>query len=153
IVAGCWLLHAQAGALLYHAFGAYFVHIQSELGWSRTVISGGFSLARLEGGFLGPVQGWLISKLGPRTVVRIGIVVFALGMMFLSTIQTVPAFYAAFVIVAVGAGMCGFLTLNIVIANWFERRRSRAISLAATGSSSAGLLVPLIALALDTFGW
>jgi sugar phosphate permease len=153
IVAACWLFHAQAGALLYHAFGAYFVHIQSEFGWSRTVISGGFSLARLEGGFLGPVQGWLISRFGPRAVVRIGVIVFGLGMMLLSTIQSVAAFYAAFVIVAIGAGMCGFLTLNIVIANWFERRRSRAIALAATGSSSAGLLVPLVALALDTFGW
>ena len=153
IVATCWLFHFQAGALLYHAFGAYFVHIQSEFDWSRTVISGGFSLARLEGGFLGPVQGWLIQRFGPRTVVRAGVTVFGLGMMFLSSVQSVPAFYAAFVIIAIGSGMCGFLTLNIVIANWFERRRSRAISLAATGSSSAGLLVPLVALALDTFGW
>jgi MFS family permease len=152
-VAGSWLLHALASGLLFHAFGAYFVQLQAEFGWSRTVISGGFSMARLEGGFLGPIQGWLISRLGPRAVVRIGLVVFSVGFVMLSRVDSVPTFYAAFIVVAIGSGMCGFLTLNIVIANWFERRRARAISLAATGSSSAGLLVPLVALALTTYGW
>lgn len=153
IVAGAFVVHALSGGLLFHAFGAYFVHIQAEFGWSRTIISGSFSLARLEGGFLGPFQGWMIDRMGARAVVRVGLIVFCLGLVLISRVDSVPIFYAAFLVVAIGSGLCGFLTLNIVLANWFERRRTTAIALAATGSSVGGLMVPLVAWALNTFGW
>jgi sugar phosphate permease len=58
-----------------------------------------------------------------------------------------------FVVIALGSGLAGFLTINIVLVNWFERQRSTAISLSATGGSVAGLMVPVVAWALSTYGW
>ncbi len=153
IVAAAFTLHALSGSLFFHAFGAYFVHLQEEFGWSRTLISGAFSLSRLESGPLGPLQGWLIQRLGSRTVARMGLLLFGLGFLLVARMDSVPTFYGAFLVIAVGSGLCGFLTMNIVLVNWFERRGATAIALAATGSSVGGLLVPAVAWALSTFGW
>ena len=37
---------------MHHALGAYALAITRDLGWSRTALSGGFSLARFESGLL-----------------------------------------------------------------------------------------------------
>lgn len=153
IVAAAFVLHGLSGGLFFHAFGAYFVYLQAEFGWSRTLIAGAFSLSRLEGGFLGPIQGWLIQRLGSRRVVEIGLVLFSLGFIVLSQVHDVVLFYSAFLVIAIGSGLAGFLTLNIVMMNWFETKRATAIALSATGSSVAGMMVPLIAWSLSTYGW
>jgi MFS family permease len=54
---------------------------------------------------------------------------------------------------AFGSNLAGFLTVNIVLVNWFERQRARALSLGSMGQSVAGLLVPLVAWSLATYGW
>ena len=43
------------GAILFfQAFGAYFLLIEDEFGWSKALLAGAFALARLESGMLGP---------------------------------------------------------------------------------------------------
>jgi len=153
IVAAAFVIHGLSGGLFFHAFGAYFVFLQNEFGWSRALIAGAFSLSRLESGFLGPLQGWLINRFGSRACVTVGLVIFAFGFFAFALIDNATTFYAAFVAIALGSGLCGFLTINLVLINWFERKRSTAISLAATGGSVAGLMVPLVAWALSTYGW
>lgn len=153
IVVGGFVVQALGGGLLFHSFGAYFVYLQGEFGWSRTLISGAFSAARLESGVLGPIQAWLINRFGSQAIIRIGLVVFALGFFLISRIESVIEFYGAFLLLALGSGLGGFLTVNIVLANWFERRRAMAMALAATGGSIAGVMVPGVAWALSTFGW
>jgi MFS family permease len=147
------LLQALAGGLQFHSFGAYFVFLQADFGWSRTLISGASSLSGLAAGSFGLVQGWLINRFGPRPVIRLGIVLFGLGFALLSRIEDAPGFYLANFLITLGFGLAGFLTVNIVLANWFQRWRARAMALAAMGGSLAGLLVPVIAWSLQTFGW
>ena len=60
------------GALLFHAYGAYVVMLRQEFGWSKTMFSAAFAMARAESGILGPIQGWLTDRFGPRTLIRIG---------------------------------------------------------------------------------
>lgn len=139
--------------LLFHSFGAYFVYLQGEFGWSRALLSGAISAARVESGFVGPLQGWLINRLGPRAVVYAGIGLFAAGLFFVSRIDSVVGLYAALLVVGVGSAFSGFFTVNIVLANWFDRYRARAMAFGAMGFSLAGLLVPLVALSLANFGW
>ncbi len=153
IVAAAFILHGLSGGLFFHAFGAYFVFLQTEFGWSRTLISGAFSLSRLESGFLGPIQGWLINRFGSRTCVSIGLVIFALGFFLLNWVDNAASLYGVFALIALGSGLCGFLTINLVLINWFERQRSTAIALSATGGGVAGLMVPFVAWALNTYGW
>ena len=82
---GWWLVIGAAGIQLLsgllwmHSYSAYALQMRSEFGWSTTAISGAFALTRVETGLLGPLQGWLVDRFGPRLILRIGLVVFAAG--------------------------------------------------------------------------
>ena len=47
---------------------------------------------------------------------------------------------------------CPWSGLSVVIVNWFERGRSRALSTTQVGAAVGGLLGVAIAIVLDTFG-
>ena len=96
IVAGGFVMQALSGGLLFNSFGAYFVYLQADFGWSRALIASAFSFGRLGTGGLGPVQGWMINRLGPRAVVRIGTVLLAAGFLLFSRTDSLPLFYASF---------------------------------------------------------
>ena len=74
------LVQFTSAILFFQAFGAYFLLIEDEFGWSKALLAGAFALARLESGLLGPVQGWMIDRYGPRAVIRWGLVIFGLGL-------------------------------------------------------------------------
>jgi MFS family permease len=153
VVIGAFLIQGLTGALLFQSFGAYVVHLRREFGWSFKAIAGAFSLSRVESGMLGPIQGWVIDRFGSRTILRIGLVVFAVGFFLFSRIDQLWQFYGVYLLLSVGASLGGFLTVNTALANWFDQRRATAMGLASTGWGIAGLLVPLVAVSLGTIGW
>ena len=128
--AGIQFLHA---GLLLQAFGAYVAVLSEERGWSKTALSGGAALQSIEGALLGPALGWLIDRFGPRAMIQIGIVVFGLGFIALSRIDTLGGFYAAVLVIAVGASLSGYFPLTIALVHWFQRRRARALSIMGLG--------------------
>lgn len=153
IVAAGFGLETLIGALMFHAYGAYVVLLREEFGWSKTLFSAAFSMARAESGILGPVQGWLTDRFGPRVLIRTGMVVFAIGLMLMSQIDSPLTFFATFFLMAIGSSLGGYLPLGVAIVGWFRRRRSLALSISATGLPVGGLLMPLIVASLTRFGW
>ena len=153
LVLGSFVSQFTQATLVFHSFGAYFEILREEFNASRGAVAGVFALTRLESGLLGPIQGWLIEKLGPKNLARIGAVLFGGGFLLLSQAPTLIAYYAAFLVVSIGASLAGFLTLHAVLANWFLKRRSMAFSLSQAGMGLGGLFVPVIAWSLSTFGW
>ena len=56
------------GSLFWmQSYGAYAVVFNREFGWSMTLLSGAFALTRVESGLLGPLQGWMVDRYGPRS--------------------------------------------------------------------------------------
>jgi MFS family permease len=153
IVAAGFGLEVLIGGLVFHAYGAYVVLLREEFGWSKTLFSAAFSMARAESGLLGPVQGWLTDRFGPRVLIRIGMVIFAAGLMLFSQITTPLAFFLTFFMMALGSSLGGYLPIGVAIVRWFRRRRSLALSISATGMGVGGLLTPLVVVALTGIGW
>ena len=150
--AGCGLQFLQAG-LLHHAFGGYLAVLQDDRGWNKTQLSGAAALQQMESAIIGPVLGWIMDRFGPKGVIRLGVVVFGLGFMLLSTIDTLLGFYGAFILIALGSSMCGFFPINVALINWFERRRARALSALSLGLALGGIFVPVVGWSLMQFGW
>jgi sugar phosphate permease len=156
---GWWMVAAATGlqflqaGLMTQAFGAYVAVLSEERGWSKTALSGAAALQQMEVAILGPVLGWLLDRFGPRVFVRVGVVVFGLGLMLLSRTDSLPTFYAAFIVIALGASLCGFFPLNVALIHWFERKRARALSSMSIGLALGGIAVPLVAWSLASFGW
>ncbi len=147
---GLQLLHS---ALLGQAYGAYVVLLRDDFGWSKTMLSAASSLREAENGIMGPVQGWLLDRFGPRAVARTGVAVLGVGFMLFSRVNSPHTFFAAFFVMAVGASLAGYLTVTFAAVHWFERRRATAISLTSTGFALGGMAVPITVLVLDLAGW
>jgi MFS family permease len=141
------------GGLLLQAFGAYVAVLSGEKGWSKTALSGGAALQSIEGALLGPALGWIIDRFGPRAIVQAGIVLFGLGFMALSQIDTIGGFYGAIVLIAVGASLGGYFPLTIAVVHWFHRKRARALSIMSLGLALGGIVVPLVGWVMQTWGW
>jgi len=152
VAAGSGLQVLQS-SLMTQSFGAYLAVLQVERGWSKTALSGAAALQQMEAAILGPVLGWFIDRFGPQGMIRAGIVVFGIGLMLLSFTDTLLAFYGAFVVIALGASLCGFFPVNVALIHWFERWRARALSSLSLGIALGGISVPLVAWSLQTFGW
>jgi sugar phosphate permease len=150
--AGCGLQFLQAG-LLHHAFGGYVAVLQDDRGWNKTELSGAAALQQMESAIIGPLLGWIMDRFGPQGLIRIGVVMFGLGFMLLSLVETLLQFYGAFIVIALGSSMCGFFPINVALINWFERWRARALSALSLGLAVGGIFVPLVGWSLVTFGW
>lgn len=156
---GWWLVSAAFGiqilhsSLLFLSQGAYLLELNAAFGWSRTSISAGFSMLRLESGILGPLQGWMIDRYGPKLVMQIGALLFGVGFILLGQIQSLWHFYGALVLIAVGSSLGGFLTIHTAIAHWFLRKRARAMSIGSAGFASGAMVAPIVAWSMVQFGW
>lgn len=153
IVCGAFGVQLILNALLMQSFGAYVSVLQDAFGWSKSALAGAFSAQRVQSGVLAPVQGWLLDRYGPRRVMRVGMVIFGVGLMLFSLVNTLPQFYGAFMVIALGASLAGPMSLMTTLVNWFQRRRATALGVAQMGMSVGGLLVPVVAYALVHFGW
>ncbi len=135
------------------AYGAYVAVFREQFGWSSTVLALGFSTIQGTNGVVGPGQGWLTDRFGPRAVIRVGLVLLAGGLMLFSQISSLAHLFPVLLIVAVGMSLGGFLSVMVAIVNWFERYRATAISFTTGGFAVGGVLVYLVVLAIDAFGW
>ena len=153
IALAAYAIHVLNGGLLFHAFSAYILPLQAEFGWSRAAVSGVFSMVRAESGILGPLQGWLVDRYGPRPMMRVGIALFGLGYIAFSRIDSIAQFYLAFALIALGSSLGGFIPIATTITHWFVRKRATVLGATMTGMGVGGLLVPVIVWCLDDYGW
>src|ERR1043165_2830646 len=126
-------LQLLTAGLLMQSFGAYVVLLHDQEGWSKTALSFAYSLQQITSGILAPAQGWLIDKLGPRAMMRFGVVVFGLAFMAFSQAHSLPMFYLSVIALAFGAQLSGFFPATVAIVTWFERKREETRHLGAKG--------------------
>jgi len=164
LLAACSVVASIVSATQSYGFSLFFVPLTTEFGWSRAALSGVMSLARLEGGFLGPIEGILVDRFGPRRMMLIGIPIIAVGFFCMSqlseiaaalSIDTLLAFYGIWVVLIAGGTAIGTSTpAQTAVANWFVRRRGLALGLYSSSIGvGAASLVPFLAHIIETDGW
>jgi MFS family permease len=153
IVASAAGLQLLSGLLWMQSYGVYVVLLQEDFGWSKTMVAGAFALARVESGVLGPLQGWLVDRFGPKLILTIGILLFGIGFVSFSSINSLLGFYLSFALIAVGSSLGGFATVMVSIVNWFQQHRSKAVAVSQIGYSLGGVAVPLLVICLEAIGW
>ncbi len=161
---GWWLVGASglimtiATVPLFHAMQIWAVALEQHFGWTRTQLSWALTLTRVEGGIMGPIEGYLTDKLGARRMILLGLLILGVGFIIYSQMHTLWVFYLAYMVMALGQGLGSWLPMMTTINNWFSRQRAKAIGWASVGSRlGALLLVPAIAWAIDPeydrIGW
>jgi len=156
---GWWMVLASAimnllsGASFFYGFTVFFNPIRETFNWTAAQTSLAFTFQRLESGLMGPVAGLLVDRLGPRKLMMLGWSAFGLGFILMSHISSLWSFYVNFIIVSIGLSFGSFIVVNTAIAHWFVKKRSRALTMTYVGFGLSGMLVPLVSLAVQEFGW
>ena len=142
------------GGFAMQGFGAFITPLEQTFGWSKGAISGARAVMQIEASLTGPIEGWLIDRFGPRIMMTIGMVILGLGMVMVSLVQSLWMFYLAFVVVALGTSIGGFLVMSTAINNWFRRKRTLALSIGQMGMGLGGIaLIPLLVFVMEVWGW
>jgi MFS family permease len=136
------------------SYGVFFKEFQTEFGWSRAMISGAASLAFFIGGAFGIPAGRLNDKIGPKSLSIVVSILFGLGYLLLSRLQTPWQLYLVYgVPVALGFGAIDVITLSTV-SRWFVRSRGMMSGIVKVGTGSGQLVMPLFAAVLiAAYGW
>ena len=153
IVAGGIVINMLMGGLIMHAFHFYVAELKSEFLWPATIFGLAFMITRIESGVLGPIQGWLIDRFGPQTMMRLGIASTTIGLLAFSQLNSQATFIGFYFIVAIGASVGGFMTVSVAVVTWFERLRSRALGYMSTGFAFGGLLGGPVGVMIQEIGW
>ena len=143
-----------ASGINFHGFGNFIIPLGEEFGWSRTTISVVFSVARLESGLIGPVEGWAVDRFGPRRLIAVGIPLMGIGYMAMSRVDGLLAFFFVYVfMIALGNSLGMSTPITASVANWFNRKRGLAFGIMWSGVGIGGLFVPALGWLVEAYGW
>ena len=142
--AGCYWL----------GFGVFFLPLATEFATSRTRLSLAVSIAQMEGGLLGPIDGYLVDRFGPRRMMFIGVGMMGLGFLWMSQVQSLFMFYVVY-LALISFGMSLGIRVPALVAptNWFVKKRGIALGFATSGVGLGGILVPIIGWLVITVEW
>ena len=148
------LTETVSWGILYYAFAVVLLPMQEEMGWSRTEVTGAFSLALLVSGISAPFVGRWLDRYGPRALMTLGSLVGVGLVLAWSSVDDLWAFY----LVWAGIGLAMAATLYepafAVVARWFTIGRDRALLLVTfAGGLASTIFLPLTGWLVDGQGW
>jgi MFS family permease len=128
--------------------------MQEEMGWSRTALTGAYSVGLLVSALAAPLAGRWLDRHGPRGLMSLGSAVGAVLLLVWASVEDLWVFY----LVWAGIGLAMAATLYepafAVLAKWFERRRAQALLLVTlTGGLASTIFLPLTAWLVGEQGW
>ncbi len=140
--------------ILSYGFAAFITPMGAGLGWSKAQITGAFSLAQLvAGGAAIPVGRW-VDRHGARGLMTGGSLLAALLLVAWSQVRSLAAFYALWALMGVAMAAVLYEPAFAVIATWFRRGRSRALTvLTFLGGFASVIFVPLATALVAREGW
>ena len=155
-----WVIVA-AGIVAYalgygtrYSFSVIFPALLEEFQWPRDITAAILSVHILVYGFVAPVAGDLVDRVGPRKTMAFGTILLALGLVLSGEGSQPWHFYLSFGVLS-GAGLCliGAVPFTTVVRNWFERKRGLAFSLLFSGTGGSFACYPGIAFLIETVNW
>ena len=153
IVAGAFAIYFVSGGL-FNTATIYLKALTSEFGWDRGEVSGVFSLGFLVVGLASPIWGRVADRRGPRSSFLPGVVITGVLCIALSRVWSLPSLYGLYALFTFGFAALSVIPISVLLANWFVRKRGRAIGIAYTGVGFGTLLLtPVVGFLVASIGW
>ena len=133
----------------------YYDFMVQQFGWTRAQVTSGNALSKLVvGPIFGFLAGWVVDRFGPRRLMMIGILMAGAALVGLGSISSLGMFYFFYLFNALGYVCGGPLPNQVLLTEWFDRSRGKAMGFAYLGIGIGGATVPWISHALvQRFGW
>jgi MFS family permease len=148
------LTQLTSWGVLYYGFGVIMPVMQRELGWSRVVLTGGFSLALLISGIAAAPVGHWLDRNGARALMTVGSVAAVLLLLAWSQVTTVLGFYLVWAGLGLAFAAVLYEPAFAAVATWFQHGRGRALAvLTFFGGLASLVFIPLTERLITDFGW
>lgn len=136
------------------SFGVIFVEFLNYFGENRGTTAWVGSLFMAMPLLSGPVASFLTDRYGCRKVTIFGAILASVGFIISSTANSMTVLCITFGILAgFGLSLC-YVASVVIVAYYFDKKRSFATGLAVCGSGiGTFIFAPLIQLLLDEYGW
>jgi len=136
-------------------YAVFLLPLEHEFGWTRSELTGVYSIYLLTHGLTSPLIGVLFDRIGPRWVYGAGLALLGGAFYFAAGLTSLWQFY--FLIgglVGLGVSLNGMVAGAALLARWYRERLSTALGIAfsATGIGAIAF-VPLAQYLVAHYDW
>ena len=137
-----------------YGFSVFVDPMQAHFGWSRSLISAAYTVATLVSAGAVFLAGGLIDRFGHRRVMAVAVAVYAASLLLMGSVTNPIGLLLGFTLLRVSGASVLTLAARTLVAQWFVRRRGRAVSLINLGKMLGMAIVPPAnAVLIERFGW
>lgn len=141
--------------VMYYTVGLFVEPLESEFGWSRTLITSGLTVFAVISVILAGPAGALIDRFGPRRIALPGTIIYCAALAGLSTVgRSEFHWWALWVAIAAGALLIKPMVWSAAIVSRFDAARGLAMAIALCGAGLTGIFAPMVSgYLIANFGW
>ena len=154
IVAACFIATFTCGEAMW-SFGVFFKPIEKEFGWSRVLISSGYTGFLFGYAISAMAAGRIADRYSPRPILFFGACLAGLGVSLCSLVQSINQLRFFLLIGGLGAGGT-FPVPTSLVQRWFYKKPQAGLALGiVVAGVGAGALVftPLVNYLILISGW
>ncbi len=141
--------------IVYYGLPVFYPALVESLKFTRAQVTQGFLFGFVFAGLLFCLlAGVLIDRLGPRQVTRVGVWLVGLSLVGMGAMSRLWQYYLLCFTEVLGYVMTGPIPNQVLVANWFQSKRGRAMGYAYLGLGLGGGVSPLLAhWLIEHFAW
>ena len=138
IIAGCFLTFGIASGFPYYNISFFFDYFRNDHGWTPQLITLGAPIAVLLTMWAGPI---VVPRASPRWLIVIGTGLTFVAFQWFARLGGSPIeYFAAWCVWMLGYFLAGPIAHQIIIANWYSKRRGQAMGIAYVGGALLGAI-------------
>jgi MFS family permease len=156
IVAVAFLINVASAPANGAVFSFFVTPMSEDLGWSKSVLSWGFTARLAVAGLSAPFLGGLIDRFGARTLGVAAGLSTGLSIMALAAVQDVWLYY----VLSAVSGISGFgapvgqLLTVVPVSKWFHANRAKALAISTVGLPlGTTVALPVTQQLIAALGW
>jgi MFS family permease len=154
IVAVCFVVNFFVFGISVNTFTVYVTPIEESMGWTRDQVTLAMGLAPIAMALAAPFMGRFIDRFGAKVVMAAGAFVIGVSSMLLAKTESRLYFYIVYSIAGVGQAGATIIPISLVISNWFDVKRGRALGIVMTGTGlGASVMVPVTTKIVESWNW
>jgi cyanate permease len=154
LIGGLAVTQTVSWGVLYYAFSVLLVPMQHDLGWSRSTLVGGFTVAVVLSGLAAPLVGRLLDAEVTRPLIAGGSLLGVGATLAWSGAGTVAAYYAAWG--TIGVAMAAVLydpAFTVLAKRTAPRHRQAITAVTLVAGLSSFVFQPFTGILTDHLGW
>lgn len=152
--AGCWLLLFYIMGTLVSLLTLYTIPVTDGLGMDRASFSMVFTLYSLVSAVISFFFFKILNKISLRLAILIGGIAGGVGYLLFSAAQGSVLLWIGGALLGAAMGLCGMLTVQLVLTNWFAKRTGFIITLSSAFTGAGALVMsPVIGRLISVYGW